>query len=544
MVVCTEPTKTSNVFDGWYLDVNLTYKVEENSVVDLNEDTTLYAKYSNSYVIKFESSGASGKMNDLTCYVDIDCPLTANAYVSSYDNFVGWATSKNGPKVYDNEQVVKNIATNDEITLYAVWNMRPNSNVCTNNESIMIASGAKCKRASSLHYTEHYSTAISTTMAYGQCGVKGDVLSVGDAFDCDVNGDGVFDGATERFYYMGGLYDSYTKKWNDNVATLIYYSNVDTTGVPTNNKTYTYGSVKGPIYAVNALPTSGSNGIWSNISLVNPVRQILTIQNSTSVNYSEAELPVGFSYTTYAARLLSYNELANACSINSATYKISNCDFLTEINKDWWLETVKDIYSDMTVNAIRFSSMNIKDSSMLASYGVRPVIEVVKSEIMLGNKYALNDVYTVTFDANGGALSTNTKDVTNGSSFGILPTPTKSGYVFDGWYSDSELTNEITENSVVDLNGNIILYAKWTNTYTIVFNSNGGQGTTASVTCTLDTDCKLTKNGFKANIYTNTSSKFAGWSTTIDGNKEYDDEQIVRNIAQKGIVSLYAVWQK
>ena len=41
--------------------------------------------------------------------------------------------------------------------------------------------------------------------------------------------------------------------------------------------------------------------------------------------------------------------------------------------------------------------------------------------------------YTVTFNANGGTVSTTTKQVTMGQPYGTLPTPTRSGYTFKGW---------------------------------------------------------------------------------------------------------------
>lgn len=42
--------------------------------------------------------------------------------------------------------------------------------------------------------------------------------------------------------------------------------------------------------------------------------------------------------------------------------------------------------------------------------------------------------YTVTYDANGGTVGTSSAQVTNGGSV-TLPTPTRTSYVFDGWYT-------------------------------------------------------------------------------------------------------------
>ena len=69
--------------------------------------------------------------------------------------------------------------------------------------------------------------------------------------------------------------------------------------------------------------------------------------------------------------------------------------------------------------------------------------------------------YVLTFDSNGGSLTTFTKTVENGEVYGALPTTTKNVYKFLGWYLDSEFTNEITESTTVALNEDKIVYAKW-----------------------------------------------------------------------------------
>ena len=54
-----------------------------------------------------------------------------------------------------------------------------------------------------------------------------------------------------------------------------------------------------------------------------------------------------------------------------------------------------------------------------------------------------------------------------------LPTPTKSGYTFAGWYYDDDFTTQAYAGD--ELEDDVTLYAKWIlNTYTITYNSNGG----------------------------------------------------------------------
>ena len=49
----------------------------------------------------------------------------------------------------------------------------------------------------------------------------------------------------------------------------------------------------------------------------------------------------------------------------------------------------------------------------------------------------------------------------------ILSAPTKEGYTFEGWYSDSNFTNYVSEITIGSI-GNLTLYAKWNiNSYNI-----------------------------------------------------------------------------
>ena len=43
-----------------------------------------------------------------------------------------------------------------------------------------------------------------------------------------------------------------------------------------------------------------------------------------------------------------------------------------------------------------------------------------------------------------------------------LPTATKTGYTFNGWYTDSALTNKLTSFNTSAFSEDVTLYAKWT----------------------------------------------------------------------------------
>lgn len=93
---------------------------------------------------------------------------------------------------------------------------------------------------------------------------------------------------------------------------------------------------------------------------------------------------------------------------------------------------------------------------------------------------------TVTFNANGGSVSQSSKTVTVGSTYGTLPTPTRTNYSFQGWYDASN--NKITSTTTVTRTSNHTLTAKWAANpvnVTVTFNANGGSVSQASKTVTV-----------------------------------------------------------
>ena len=234
-----------------------------------------------------------------------------------------------------------------------------------------------CKRA------EEKTLHTDGTHTFGSIGSKG-TLSSGDAFDCDVNGDGTYDENTERFYYVTDM--------DDSTAVLIYYNNVEK-GKTSNSKLVAYDSSgenwHGPRTAIKQLPTTSQ---WSNVSLKNSVRAIL---NENGGNTTKGEtLPSNFSYAGYSARLLTVQEINKACGIKVGNYtpgELDNCNYLMENTKysnasignyGYWLENA---HSDNSTHAWfvngYYRDVNHLTADNVGDFGVRPAIEVLKSNI-------------------------------------------------------------------------------------------------------------------------------------------------------------------
>ncbi len=71
------------------------------------------------------------------------------------------------------------------------------------------------------------------------------------------------------------------------------------------------------------------------------------------------------------------------------------------------------------------------------------------------------DYVKVSFDANKGSVSADPVLVEVGERYGDLPTPSRSGYVFDGWYTFTTGGVRITSDTIVTIADDHTLYAHW-----------------------------------------------------------------------------------
>ena len=100
---------------------------------------------------------------------------------------------------------------------------------------------------------------------------------------------------------------------------------------------------------------------------------------------------------------------------------------------------------------------------------------------------------TVTFDYQYSGYSNYTVTLYNGQTLSYPTIPTRSGYAFAGWYTDSSFTTRFELNSI--LTESITLYAKWTPMVSSSYNSR-----------TYFDIANYTNSSYKASLSTNASS--------------------------------------
>ena len=147
--------------------------------------------------------------------------------------------------------------------------------------------------------------------------------------------------------------------------------------------------------------------------------------------------------------------------------------------------------------------------------------------------------YTLKLDAKGGTVSSKSKTVYYYKAYGTLPTPTRKGYTFKGWYTQSG--TKVSASTVHRQTSGRTLYAHWTaNKYTITLNANGGKisGTNSgstSKTVTFGNTYGTLKSVKRAGYV------FKGWYTSKDYTYRITSGA---KVTYAGSRTLYAKWSK
>ncbi len=274
----------------------------------------------------------------------------------------------------------------------------------------------------------------TSTVTYGKLGTNGENIEVGDAFDCDVNGNGYIDVdekgySTERFYYVSPRWtpgtDVSSTAFDANIAVLIYYSNTYNGLISNNSAAYAtkadiqsafpgetisnYDNWHGPVTAIKHLPKTTTNGgTWGDFIVKDnnnkSNRAIMACGyddcDIPSTSTTGGSTPQYFSYDGYAGRLLTVPELKYAgCNTLSGKTSLSTsgalkaCNFLLENTKytnsnltSWgpWLEnpSTSNYYYAWNLNSTGRDIYTNIPVNNTGSVGTRPVIEVPVSQIL------------------------------------------------------------------------------------------------------------------------------------------------------------------
>ena len=539
------PTRTGYTFGGW----KTSNGTSVSNSTQFTSNTTLYAAWTaNTYTVSYNYSGATGGNAETGKTVTYDStygtlPNPTRTYTITFNsnggsacnnqtatwNFGGWYNGS--AKVAADTKVTT--ASNHTLTaswnggtiglpspsktgyIFAGWFSDTNFNNGVNNNTQFASN------------TTLYAkwTAITYTVTYNGNGATGGSTA---------NSSHTYD--EEKALTANGYERKYTVTYNHNY-----------TGSTNTSKTATYTFNGWATSASGAKVYNNSQSV-TNLSNTNGATVTLYANwSSASVNYTPTR--TGYTFAGW------YKEAACTNKVSDATYTPTSD--ITVYAK--WIAnnyTVTYNYNNATGN----KNENSKTVTYDSAYGTLP--NPTRSYLVTFNSKGGSACNSLTATWNfGGWYNGSTKvaadtKVTTASNHTLtaswtggtinLPTPTREGYTFAGWYSEEQCINKVENNK--QYTSAITLYAKWTaNTYTITYNSNKPSkatgtitGTTANSNHTYDEAKVLTTNGYALTGWT-----FAGWNTKADGTgTNYTNGESVKNLASANgaTVTLYAKW--
>lgn len=336
----------------------------------------------------------------------------------------------------------------------------------------------------------------------------------------------------------------------------------------------------GTSYAPGAtLPTNFNGTLYAQWKAANATQTIrVRYQNAdgTFGNYQQAyqkDYAIGSTFTweyagnaTYKPAKVSYTVTGNKSTdvtIYRKEYKLKviqrlNGKNLTAPNFvgnfDFYFEN--KLYSDnaaaVDTTVLAGQSYEIKNIQANAGYSYKSATPGLKGTVSSNLTVYLDfetNSYTATFDANGGSTP-NPKTIKKkyGEALGTLPTTSRTGYTFQGWYTAKTGGTKISTTTKMPSN-NVTYYAQWKPiTYKVHYNGNGSTANNPGSVAQMDDSVHTydVKKALSKNQYEKIGWDFVGWNTKADGSgTSYKDGQEVVNLASKqdAVVQLYAQWE-
>ena len=494
-------TRTGYTFLGWFTAQTDGTRVTDVSVVNTATAHTLYAQWEAiEYTITYyDTDGADGTETQTFTYADEDfASAVLNSYSRDGYTFNGWATSKGGYVAYTDKALLSTLALPTDgtvIHLYAVWT--------TNNYTVTFESdGGTSVTGQTVAYGEKISEpAQPTKEGYTFAGWfhNGELWNFGSDT-------------------MPAENIKLVAQWNVNKYTVTFDSNG---GTSVTGQTVEYGEK----ISESAQPTKEGYTFaeWT--------------YNGTAWDFESDTVPAGnitlvAKWTANSYKIVFHaNDGSEATKEQAVTY-----DEKTALEDNTF-----------TRNGYTFADWATEENGAVAYLNGAMVINLASEsgeEVHLYAVWTANS-YTVTFDGNAGTVQgIGSKQVTFGSAYGALPTATRTGYTFLGWFTAQTDGTRVTDVSVVNTATAHTLYAQWKAIeYTITYyDTDGADGTETQTFTYADEDfASAVLNSYSRDGYT-----FSGWATSKGGYVAYTDKALLSTLAlptDGDKIALYAVWQ-
>lgn len=408
-------------------------------------------------------------------------PTPTRAATAEYSyTFTGWFTAANG-----GTQISSTTTVTGNVTYYAHWTATKRSYTATFNSN-----GGSTPSPSSI--TKEYNTALGTLPTCSRTGYTflgwytassgGTKISTTTVVTKDIT------------YYAQWSINSYTLTFNPNGGTvtptskdLEYNSAYGTLPIPTRASDAQY------IYTFAGWYTAATGG-----TQVTATTKMAAKDTTVYAHWTSNTRSYTVSYqTTYGtlnrtSQSIAYNS-KGSCTLtmpdNTAEFTYTFVGWYTAANGGG-----TKVGSELTLE-----TPAIKGTVTYYAYVTRSIRS-----------------YTHTFNANGGGtVSPATITKAYNTALGTLPTVSRTGYTFVGWFDTSAASGGTQAATTTKVTGTKTWYARWSiNSYTFTFDKNGGN-TPSSTTITKEYNTAVgtlptcTRNADNTYTYA-----FAGWFDT------------------------------
>ena len=597
----TKPTRSGYTFLGWSTSSTSTsYSYSPSGTITVSNGTvTLYAIWSKTLTLSYNANGGSGapSSQSQTIYnasTSYTFTISSTQPTKSGYTFLGWSTSSTSTSYSYSPSGTINISSNT--TLYAIWRKTCTITYNTNGGSGGPGSSTFYMYNSNSTGTATISTTQPTRSGYTFVGWGTSSSSTSSSYTggssysfsgnttiyaiwkahtytVTYNGNGATNGSTASSSHTYGISKALTSNGFEKKYTITYNYNGNGNANTTATSTYTFSGWS---------KTSSGSVSYSNGQSVS---NLTTVDGDTITLYAKwsggaVTLPTptrtGYRFNGWYS--------ASGGGVQKGT---GGASYTPTTNETLYAQWLPNTYT-IAYNGNGYTSGSTASSSHTYD----------EEKSLTANGFSRSYTITYNYNGNGSANTTATSTYTfknwnssangTGTSYAnqakiknltsthgatvtlyaqwnstsvILPTPTRVGYVFNGWYDDSVAGTKIGESGAAYTpSKNVTLYAHWTAiTYTVTYNGNGAtSGSTASSSHIYDIEKELTANNFERkytvtyNANGGTTSKsssiatysFSGWSLTASGAKVYNNKEKVINLTNvnNGQVPLYAKW--
>ena len=403
---------------------------------------------SSTYTVIFHSNGGTGQMNNLPITYGVPTNLTKNTFTNSNYNFAGWNTQADGQGTsYVDEQSMNltSYITGNEINLYATWTQK--AAVVNGTYFDTLQQAINSVQASENEVTVTLLKNVSETLTIGEG--KNIYLNLQN-FTVSNNGN------TNVISNSGTLRIS-----NGTIS-----SSASTNGAVNNN-----AGAKMYITGGSIISTGGRQALYNNGGTVE-------ISGNASLSATTTERPavtnntVGSKMTITGGTIVSTgqsgieNKGVLTIGTKDGTY---NSDALEIKGKKYGVtSTTSYSFYDGIIKGI---TNPINDLAKITSKEDHTGV-IFTSADAEGYKSAILDdnFIDITFNANGGDVSETTRTIYVGDSIGTLPTTTRVGHIFNGWFTAKNGGEEVT--SSYSPSSDITIFAHWTARNVVQYNNN------------------------------------------------------------------------